>query len=232
MKTEILNEILASRSAGRVPVWITPLGPVGDERVLYPLEGATDDGTSPFLDAAREALATDLTREVEIDADRYLVRPFNPPARLIVVGAVHVAQSLVPMAATAGLDVTVVDPRPAWVSDFRFPDVTTVRSWPEEAFEAIAIDHRCAIVTLTHDPKVDDPALMSALRSTAFYIGALGSRRTHARRVERLAEAGLDPEQLARIRSPVGLDIGARNPAEIAVAVLAEVIQVLRVAPS
>lgn len=228
MKAETLAQLLESRSAGRVPVWFTPLGDQGEEFVLYPLEGEWQGGPRPLLEAAKRAVATDLTTEVEVDSARYLVRPFNPAARLVVVGAVHVAQSLVPIATTAGLDVTIVDPRPDWVSDFRFPDVRSIRAWPEEAFEQLAVDHRTAVVTLTHDPKVDDPALVAALRSPAFYVGALGSRRTHARRVERLADAGLDPEELARIRSPVGLDIGARNPPEIAVAVLAEVIQTLR----
>jgi xanthine dehydrogenase accessory factor len=153
---------------------------------------------------------------------------FNPPLRLVVVGAVHIAQTLVPMAGLAGYDVTVVDPRRAFASDARFPGVDVRQDWPDEALEALEPDARTAVVTLTHDPKLDDPALDVALRSDAFYIGALGSKRTHAGRRERLTELGHDARALDRIHGPAGLAIGAVSPAEIALSVMAEMTQVLR----
>ena len=158
----------------------------------------------------------------------HFVQVFNPPLRLIVVGAVHIAQQLAPQAALAGYDVTVVDPRGAWATAERFPGIRLNSDWPDAALAALAPDGRTAVVTLTHDPKLDNPALATALASQAFYIGALGSRRTHAQRCERLAEAGWDATAVGRIHGPVGLAIGAKSPAEIAVAILAQMTQVLR----
>jgi xanthine dehydrogenase accessory factor len=152
----------------------------------------------------------------------------NPPLRLYIVGAVHIAQALVPMAHVAGYDVTVIDPRESFASAARFPDVTLSYDWPDEALEAFKIDGRSALVLLTHDPKLDDPALEVALVSDCFYIGALGSKRTHAKRVERLTEKGFSSEQIARIHGPIGLNIGGSGPAEIAVSVIAQMTQVLR----
>lgn len=153
---------------------------------------------------------------------------FAPPLRLAIVGGVHVAQSLVPMARIAGYAPTVIDPREAFASAARFPDATLRHDWPDEAMTAFAPDARSAVVMLTHDPKLDDPALRVALESPAFYVGALGSTRTHAKRVARLTEAGLAPSALDRLDAPVGLDIGARTPAEIAVAILAAMTRALR----
>ncbi|MEP1198020.1 XdhC family protein [Tateyamaria sp.] len=152
----------------------------------------------------------------------------NPPLRLAIVGAVHIAQALVPMARVAGYDPVIIDPRAAFGSAARFPGETLIEDWPDEALAEVGLDTRTALVLLTHDPKLDDPALHVALGSDAFYIGALGSTRTHAKRVERLAEAGFTPEQIARIRGPVGLDIGAASPSEIAVSILAQMVQALR----
>ncbi|MEW9918608.1 XdhC family protein [Marimonas sp. MJW-29] len=152
----------------------------------------------------------------------------NPPLRLIVVGGVHIAQSLVRMAQEVGFDPVVVDPREAFGSQARFPGARVVNDWPDDALAEIGVDARCALVLLTHDPKLDDPALHVALRSGAFYIGALGSTRTHAARVGRLSEAGFTEAEIARINGPVGLDIGAAGPAEIAVSILAQMIQTLR----
>lgn len=152
----------------------------------------------------------------------------NPPLRLVVVGAVHIAQALVPMARIAGFDPVVVDPREAFGSAARFPDARVINDWPDAALEAAGVDSRTALVLLTHDPKLDDPALHIGLRSGAFYIGALGSKRTHAARVERLTQAGFDPHTIARIRGPIGLNIGAAGPEEIAVSVLAQMIEQLR----
>ncbi len=158
--------------------------------------------------------------------DGLFVRVYAQPARLLVVGAVHISQCLAPMAAMAGYAVTVIDPRRAFANAERFPDVALCDEWPDEAMARLVPDGQTAVVTLTHDPKLDDPALVAALASPAFYIGALGSRRTHAKRVERLIEQGVDPGQIARIHAPVGLDLGGRSPAEIAVAALAQIIQV------
>jgi len=152
----------------------------------------------------------------------------NPPLRLIVVGAVHIAQALVPMARIAGYDPVLIDPRDAFGSAARFPGETILHDWPDEAVAALGLDACTAMVLLTHDPKLDDPALESALRADCFYIGALGSKRTHAKRLERMQTAGFDDDQIARIHGPVGLDIGAAGPAEIAVAILAQMTAVLR----
>ena len=156
------------------------------------------------------------------------VAVLNPPLRLVVVGGVHIAQPLVTMARLAGYAPTVVDPREAFASADRFPGTALSHDWPDEALRALGLDARCAVVMLTHDPKLDDPALGVALRSPAFYVGALGSTRTHGKRLARLREAGLGEEALARLHAPIGLDIGASSPAEIAVAVLAEITARLR----
>ncbi len=153
---------------------------------------------------------------------------FNPPLRMVVVGAVHIAQPLMAMARIAGFDATLVDPREAFGSSARFPGERIVNDWPDEALEAHGLDARTAVVTLTHDPKLDDPALRVALASEVFYLGALGSTRTHAKRVARLQEAGIDEATIGRIHAPIGLPIGARSPAEIAVAILAQVVETLR----
>ncbi|MGY6535894.1 MAG: XdhC family protein [Pararhodobacter sp.] len=156
------------------------------------------------------------------------VAVFNPPLRLMVVGAVHIAQALLPMARLAGYDPVLIDPRDAFGSSARFPGAVIVHDWPDEALAAQGLDARTAVVTLTHDPKLDDPAIIAALNSDAFYLGCLGSTRTHAKRLERLRAAGVQQAALGRIHAPVGLDIGARSPAEIAVSVLAQITQVLR----
>ena len=159
---------------------------------------------------------------------RTFVAVHNPPLRLVVVGAVHIAQALVPMARIAGFDPVVIDPRETFGSAARFPGERILTDWPDDAVAEVGLDTRTALVLLTHDPKLDDPALMRALRSDCFYIGALGSTRTHAKRVERLAEAGFSEADIGRIHGPVGLDIGASGPAEIAVSVLAQMVSVLR----
>jgi len=151
-----------------------------------------------------------------------------PPLRLVVVGAVHIAQALLPIAQIVGFDPVVVDPRESFASPERFPDVKILNDWPEEALQAHGLDARTAVVLLTHDPKLDDPALELALRSEAFYIGALGSKRTHEKRCVRLQEKGFSKDQIARINGPVGLNIGAATPAEIAASIMAEIIYSLR----
>jgi xanthine dehydrogenase accessory factor len=164
---------------------------------------------------------------VEEDGETF-VAVHNPPLKLIVVGAVHIAQALVPMAQLAGYDAAVIDPRAAFASQARFPGETLMHDWPDEALNMLGLDARTAVVLLSHDPKLDDPALHTALQSDAFYIGALGSKRTHANRLDRLANAGFSAEHTARIHGPVGLNIGSSGPAEIAVSILAEMTAVLR----
>lgn len=182
-------------------------------------------------DAARKALKNDKSRAYSGDDGDWFIEIVAPPRRLIVIGAVHIAQALVPMAAMAGFRVTVVDPRRAYASDARFPGVDVRTDWPDDALDELKPDSRTAIVTLTHDPKLDDPALDRALQSQAFYVGSLGSSRTQAKRVERLAEVGFDEAAIQRIHGPIGLRIGAQSPAEIAVSILAEIIARMRVAP-
>lgn len=228
MKRATLEQLLADRAAGR-PVALATALDDGEALLLYPDTDA-GDGSAPadLRAAAHEALRRDRAATHEIEGRRWLVNAFNPPVRLVVVGAVHIAQALAPMAAAAGFDVTVIDPRRAFATAERFPGVTLETQWPDEALAARAPDARTAVVTLTHDPKLDDPALAAALRSPAFYVGALGSRRTHAARCARLREMGLSDDDLARVHGPVGLALGAQTPAEIAVSIVAEVIGVLR----
>jgi xanthine dehydrogenase accessory factor len=151
-----------------------------------------------------------------------------PPPRLVVIGAVHISQALAPMAKIAGFDMTIVDPRTAFATPDRFPDVTLLAEWPEDVLPRLALDPFTAVAALTHDPKIDDGALVAALNAGCFYVGALGSRKTHGRRVERLRAAGVSEASLATIRAPIGLPIRAQSPAEIAVAVLAEIVGALR----
>ena len=224
MKQQQLAEIQKARSDKRQVVLATNLT-TGASSVLYPFEN-TD--TSDLLEAARNALRLDRPGEVDTAEGPVFLNIFNPPLRLFIVGAVHIAQKLTAMAAAAGYDVIVIDPRSSFGSEFRFPGVTLDNRWPDEALPALQPDRRSAIVTLTHDAKLDDPALAEALKSDVFYIGALGSTRTRAKRQDRLLEKGFTQDQIARIHGPVGLDIGAQSPAEIAISIIAEITQVLR----
>jgi len=201
----------------------------GAESLVFEDRAAGDlDLDADALAAVRAAVRADRSTTLEAGAKGVFVNVFNPPLRLVVVGAVHIAQALVPMAALAGYAVTVVDPRRAFATDERFPGVTISEDWPDEALDRLAPDPRTAVVTLTHDPKLDDPALIVALASPAFYIGALGSTRTHAKRLERLAAEGVEASAFARIHGPAGLPLGARSPAEIAVSIVAQMTQALR----
>lgn len=228
MKAELLDELLAALKVKRPAVLATRL-PEGNQALLFPLDGdtATREPGWP-LDDARTALQEDRSLTVSTETGSVFLRPYNPPVRLIVVGAVHIAAPLARMAAIAGIDVWVVDPRAAFASGERFPGMELVRAWPGEALEELRPDHRTAVVTLTHDAKLDDPALTAALATPAFYVGALGSRRTHAKRLARLREQGVAEEDIDRIHAPVGLNIGAATPAEIAVSILAELVAHLR----
>lgn len=224
MKLETLKIIANARAAKRSVVLARNLETF-EEQVLE-ITSATSD---PLIKAAQDAARADKSSEIELaTGERYFLTVFNAPLRLIVVGAGHIAQPLATMAETAGYDVTVVDPREAFASRERFPTSTLSHDWPDEALRLSHPDRRCAVVTLSHDPKIDDPALDEALKSDCFYIGALGSRKTHAARLDRLGAAGHTPQQLARIHGPVGLDIGARSPSEIAISILAEITEHLR----
>ena len=225
MKRELLDRLLAARGEGRPAALVTDLDGGAQALVV--------DGEVRGVLALDEADLGAVERAIRVDrsgldpATSRFIQVFNPPLRLIVVGAVHIAQSLAPLAALAGYAVTVVDPRGAWATAGRFPGVTLNGDWPDDALRALAPDHRTAVVTLTHDPKLDDPALSVALASEVFYIGALGSRRTHGQRLERLRAHGLDDAALSRIHGPVGLAIGAKSPAEIAISILAQMTQAL-----
>lgn len=225
---------------GIIRIWLEPIGssmPVSDleaivqartERKPIGYEVNTITGARQLIGPSdvEDRFRADKSGMDE-DGER-LFTIHNPPLRLVVVGGVHIAQALVPMARIAGYDPIIVDPREAFASDARFPGVQLVHEWPDEALDALGPDPRTAVVLLTHDPKLDDPAIHTALRSDVFYIGALGSRKTQAKRIERLKNAGFTEADLARIHGPVGLAIGSSGPAEIAVSILAEMTSVLR----
>jgi len=224
MKAALVERLLAAKQARRAAALVTDLG--SNAQALFdPAALGNDLDLTPAQRAAIQAtLDANQSAELEIDGRRLFVQVRVPDPRIIIVGAVHITQALAPMAALAGYDVVVVDPRRAFATSERFPGMELRHDWPDEALDALQVDARSAVVTLTHDPKLDDPALDRALRSPAFYVGALGSKKTHAARLHRLSEAGFDDAALARIHGPAGLPIGGRSPAEIAVSVLAQVI--------
>lgn len=225
MRADTIAALDAARRDGRPVVLATRL-PDGEQWLL-------PDGGAPaeLNEAAATALRDDASGTVKVAGGDWFLHVYNPPLRLVVVGAVHIAQGLVPFASQCGFAVIVVDPRRSFASDERFPNVTISTAWPDEALDELRPDVRTAVVTLTHDPKLDDPALDRALKSPAFYIGALGSRRTHAARLKRLRELGHGDEALARIKGPVGLNIEAVTAPEIALSIIAEIVAVRRGAP-
>ena len=210
----VLADLVAARAAARATALVTR--PEGWTRELLA------PGRDPTVDAR---LRSDRSG---MEEDGRFIAVHNPPLRLIVVGAVHIAQPLLSIARTCGYAPTLIDPRGAFGTLARFPGETILDDWPDEALAALAPDARTAVVTLTHDPKLDDPALQAALAAPVFYIGALGSKKTHAKRLARLTALGYGPEALARIHAPVGLDIGAKTPAEIAVSIMAQITSTLR----
>ncbi|WP_054002016.1 XdhC family protein [Shimia sp. SK013] len=223
---------------GTIKVLVEPVGAVLSEDVLADLVAARAARTAVAYVCDGETGGGRLTTEgfedrfrmdrSGVEDDGRFVAIHNPPLRLVVVGAVHIAQALVPMARIAGFDPFIVDPRSAFGSEARFPGETILDEWPDEAMQQIGLDARTALVLLTHDPKLDDPALHIALKSPAFYVGALGSTRTHGKRVERLEDAGFSANDIGRIHGPIGLDIGAASPSEIAVSIMGEMLRVLR----
>lgn len=190
--------------------------------------GRADPLADPLAEAARAAALRGRSGPLEWPGPATFLRVYAPPVRVVVVGAVHVAQALVPMAQLAGFHALVVDPRPAFAAAARFPGAEVLTAWPEAALARLALDRHTALVALSHQPRIDDPALAAALVAGAFYVGALGSRKTHAARCQRLAAMGLAPGLVARVRGPIGLDLGAEGPGEIAVAILAELVAHLR----
>lgn len=222
MGRDVLHELRGDVRARRPAVLSTWLS-TGEARILHPVDPAEGDDPA-LLALARDAVLRDLSCTVDTPEGAVFLRVYNPPVRLVLVGAVHIAQALAPMATLAGLDVFVVDPRRAFATAERFPGVKVEGGWPAETLARIGLDRRTAVVTLSHDPKIDDPALIVALRSEAFHVGALGSRKTQAARRERMRGEGFSEADVARIHGPVGLDIGAASPGEIAVSILAEVV--------
>ena len=224
MQLALLAALNAERAARRPAILVTDTADGGQRLVR-----AAEIGVDPLADTLSERLRTGRSGAVEAGGRSLFLTVQVPPVRLVVIGAVHISQALCPMAAALDLDVTVIDPRTAFATPERFPGVALVAEWPDAALARIGpLDRYTAVAALTHDPKIDDPALAAALRAECAYVGALGSRKTHARRVERLTGAGFAPEAIARIHAPIGLDLGAVSPAEIAVSILAQIVATLR----
>jgi xanthine dehydrogenase accessory factor len=227
MQNQILDKLLTARSAKAATVLITDLAS-GAQSLVVDGDATGDIAfTTDIAAIVERVLVEDRGKTVDIDGKRLFLQIFNPPKRLIIIGAVHIAQPLVPIARLSGFDVIVVDPRSAWATPERFPGVEFDVSWPDEALEALDPDARTAVVALTHDPKLDDPGLCVALRSNAFYIGALGGQKSAGKRRDRLSEEGFGEADFARIHGPVGLDIGAISPAEIALSIMGQITEVL-----
>lgn len=227
MELAILEALNAERRARRACVLVTAMD--GRNQRLVRTDAVRAD---PLADELSEALRTGRSRMIGTGNERVFLTALVPPPRLVITGAVHISQVLAPMATSAGFDVVIIDPRTAFATPERFPNVDLRAVWPDVAFRELTLDPYTALAALTHDGRIDDPALAEALRAGCFYVGALGSRRTHAARLERLAALGLGQETLAGIRAPIGLDIGAATPAEIAVSILAELIAALRRRPA
>jgi xanthine dehydrogenase accessory factor len=225
MLAETLALLNAERAARRAAILVTDIAE-GHQRLVREAEIAAD----PLADTLRAHLAAGRSGLAVADGRELFLTVQVPPVRLVVIGAVHISQALAPMAACLDLAVTVIDPRQAFATPERFPGVPLVAEWPEAALAGPVppLDRYCAVAALTHDPKIDDPALSAALRAGCVYVGALGSRKTHAARVERLAAAGFTPAEIARIQAPIGLDLGAVSPAEIALSILAQIVATLR----
>lgn len=223
MKLDILTALNAERAARRAAILVTQVDG-GRQRLVR----ADDVGKDPLRSVLAEHLRTSKSGMEETAEGKVFLTVYVPAPQLVIIGAVHISQALAPIGNLLGYDVTIVDPRTAFASPERFPDVKVVAEWPDKALPPLNVDRYTAFVALTHDPKIDDPALLHALARDCFYVGALGSRKTHGRRVERLKAQGLSEAAIARIAAPIGLDIGAVSPAEIAVAIIAQITERLR----
>jgi xanthine dehydrogenase accessory factor len=220
---ETLTQVNIERAARR-PVFVVTDVSNGEQRMVK------------AADLAGDALETELRKQlrmgksamIEVDGKKLFVNVYAPVARMVIIGAVHISQALAPMARSLGYDVTVVDPRTAFASPERFPDVRVVAEWPDVALPPLNVDHYTAFVAVTHDPKIDDPALLHAFERDCFYIGALGSRKTHAKRLDRLKAQGASDDTIAKLHAPLGLPIGAISPGEVAVAIMAQITAQLR----
>jgi xanthine dehydrogenase accessory factor len=226
MRLDLLTALNAERAARRAAIVVTDVA-TGEQRLVK----AADVAADPLRGVLAEHLRTGKSGMEETAQGRVFLTVYVPAAQLVIIGAVHISQALAPIAKLVGYDVTIVDPRTAFATPERFPDVKVIAEWPDEALPPLGVDRYTAFVALTHDPKIDDPALLHALAWDCFYIGALGSRKTHARRIERLKQQGLSDAATARIHAPIGLDIGAVSPAEIAVAIMAQITERLREEP-
>jgi xanthine dehydrogenase accessory factor len=226
MRLDILQALNTERAARRAAIVVTDVAS-GSQRFVRQADVARD----PLRDALEAALRSGKSGMVETPQGKVFLTVHVPPTRLVITGAVHISQALAPIARLLGYDVVIVDPRTAFATPERFPDVRLIAEWPDVALPPLNVDSYTAFVALTHDPKIDDPALMHALERDCFYIGALGSRKTHARRVERLKGQGVSADALARIHAPIGLAIGAVSPPEIALAIMGEITARLRLAP-
>jgi xanthine dehydrogenase accessory factor len=223
MDLALLSALNAERAARRGAILVTSLSG-GAQRLVREADAAAD----PLASVLDERFRSGKSGAVESEEGPLFLTVQVPPVRALVVGAVHISQALAPMARGLDLDVTIIDPRTAFATPERFPDVPVLAEWPDAALDRLGLDRYTALLALTHDPKIDDPAIEAALRAECFYIGALGSRKTHGRRVERLRAAGFGEADMGRIHAPIGLDIGAVSPAEIAVSILAEMVATLR----
>ena len=231
MKRIVLDAVLAARAKKHPLALATNLSTGAQLAISHEGEIGDLDLDAAAVETAWAVVRHERPQTIETPDGMVFIQPFNPPLRLFVVGAVHIAQALAPMAVVAGYDVMVIDPRGSFASEARFPGMDISTDWPDEALDAAGLDLRSAVITLTHDPKLDDPALAAAMRSEAFYIGALGSRKTHAARLERLRSQGFGDTDLERIHGPLGLALGGRPPAEIAIAALAQATQALHRSP-
>lgn len=226
MKLATLTELNAERAARRPAILITEIAS-GEQRLVK----AKDIPADVLGDELAKHLRMGKSGMIEVEGNKLFLNVYAPTAKLVIIGAVHISQALAPMARSLGYDVTVVDPRTAFASPERFPDIPLVAEWPDVALPPLNVDHYTAFVAVTHDPKIDDPALLHAFARDCFYIGALGSRKTHAKRGDRLRAQGATDADIARIRAPIGLAIGAVSPAEIAVSIMAEITAALRMPP-
>ena len=227
MDLALLTALNADRAGRRAAILVTDMTD-GRQRLI---RKDNDFSTDPLAEELSKRFRSGKSGMIVLETGAHFLNVSLPSPRLVIIGAVHISQALVPMAEMAGLDVTVIDPRTAFATEERFPGGSLRAEWPEDVLKEAPLDAFTAVAAVTHDPKIDDYPLIEALKTGCFYVGALGSRKTHAKRLDRFAEAGLEPDQCERIDAPIGLDIGAASPEEIAVAVLGSIIQALRKAP-